>query len=185
MRRTWVTYGQLRRTPPSISTRARSKRRRTRNGICLKATKEESTRSTASWHSTAFGSVEECRRALQGQGRRRVRDRQGHPAHLPLRTPCWAYTLGAAIALKKGVKTAAEAAEKHRRRPAGLLHPRLRRRRAARWAWATATWARCCCARRPSASASWPATSPSPPPRAPSASSATPTRCARARCASS
>ena len=38
----------------------------------------------------------------------------------------WAYELGAAIALKKGVKTAAEAAAVHRRRPAGLLHPRLR-----------------------------------------------------------
>ena len=39
----------------------------------------------------------------------------------------WAYELGAAIALKKGVKTAADAAEAHRRGPAGLLHPRLRR----------------------------------------------------------
>ena len=35
----------------------------------------------------------------------------------------WAYTLGAAIAVKKGCKKAAD-----RRRPAGVLHPRLGRR---------------------------------------------------------
>ena len=29
-----------------------------------------------------IGSVEECQRALQGEGLRPVRDRQGHPAHL-------------------------------------------------------------------------------------------------------
>ena len=79
--------------------------------------------------------------------------------------------MGAAIALKKGVKTAADAAEAIGDGPAGLLHPRLRGRATARSAWATATWAPCCCATRPSASPSWPATSPSPPPRAPSASS--------------
>lgn len=40
----------------------------------------------------------------------------------------WAYTVGAAIAIRKGVKTAAEAARGHRHWPAGVLHPRLRGR---------------------------------------------------------
>ncbi len=37
----------------------------------------------------------------------------------------WAYTLGCAVGLKTGVKSAAEAAKCYRYRPAGLLHTRL------------------------------------------------------------
>ncbi len=76
----------------------------------------------------------------------------------------WAYELGAAIAMKEGVKTAAEAARcigvglQAFCIPGSVADQRQ------------ATWARACWRRRPSASPSWPATSPSPPPRAPSRS---------------
>ena len=95
----------------------------------------------------------------------------------------WAYTLGAAIALKKGVKTAAEAAEcigeglqafcipgsVADQRKVGLGHGNLGAMLLRR--------------RDRVLLPSWPATSPSPPPRAPSASPATPTRSARTPCA--
>ncbi len=42
--------------------------------------------------------------------------------------------------MKKGVKTAAEAAECHRRGPAGLLHRGLCGRGPGRWAWDTEPW---------------------------------------------
>ena len=95
----------------------------------------------------------------------------------------WAYELGAAIALKKGVKTAAEAATLHRRGSAGVLHPRFRCRPASGWSGP----------RQPGRDAagredrvllrSWLATSPSPLRRARSVLPATPTRFARSPCA--
>ena len=88
-----------------------------------------------------------------GQGHRPLTRSSRASSPSPLRTPCWAYTLGAAIAIKKGVQERRRGRRGHRRGPAGLLHPRLRRRQTARSAWATATWAPCCCATRPSASA--------------------------------
>ena len=62
-------------------------------------------------------------------GLRRLRASSRASSPSALKTPVWAYTLGAAIAVKKGVKTAADAAEAIGDRPAGLLHPRLRGRR--------------------------------------------------------
>ena len=56
----------------------------------------------------------------------------------------WAYMLGAAIALKKGVTNAADAAEaigiglQAFCIPGSVADQR-------KWAWVTATWARCCC----------------------------------------
>ena len=79
--------------------------------------------------------------------------------------------MGAAIALKKGVKTAADAAEAIGDRPAGLLHRRLRGRGPQGRSGPRQPGRHAAAATRPSASPSWPATSPSPPPRAPSASS--------------
>ena len=60
---------------------------------------------------------------------------------------CWAYTLGAALALKKGCRTAAEAAETI---GVGL---QVQLPISVRLAWGTVIWQPCCCGRRPSASA--------------------------------
>ena len=101
----------------------------------------------------------------------------------------WAYTCGAAIAIKKGCKTAAEAAEAIGEglqsfcidgsvaddRKVGIGHGNL----AARLLREETE----CFARRPSASPSWPATKASPPLKAPSRSPKWPTRCARSPCA--
>ena len=71
----------------------------------------------------------------------------------------WAYTVGAAIAIKKGCVKALtlllRSVSVCRRSafPAPLL-------RTARLAWVTETLARCCSPRRPTASASWQVTSP-------------------------
>ena len=95
----------------------------------------------------------------------------------------WAYCVGAAIALKKGVKTAAEAAEaigiglQAFCIPGSVAEDR-------KVGLATATWALCCCATRPSASLSWLATSPSLLLKALSASLAPPTRLVRNPCVS-
>ena len=78
----------------------------------------------------------------------------------------WAYTLGCALAVKRGAKSASEAPPIHRRGHPGLHRPRLRRRRTVRSVWATATWALCCSPTTLSASPSWLATSPSLLPRA-------------------
>ena len=94
----------------------------------------------------------------------------------------WAYTLGTAIAVKRGLKNAADCAAAigegleaftipgsvAEQRQVGLGHGNLG-----------------AMLLRASASPSWPATSPSPPPRAPSASPAPLTRPARPRCGSS
>ena len=76
---------------------------------------------------------------------------------------CWAYTAGAAIALRRDCRQAADAAE-----AIGVGSCRLSACRALwpkteRWVWGTAIWPPCCCARRRSASPSWPGTSPLPP----------------------
>ena len=97
----------------------------------------------------------------------------------------WAYTAGAAIAIKKGVANAcrggrAPSASACRRSPRPAPSPTT-----AKSVWVTATWARCSCATRPSASPSWQATRALPRQRVPSASSRTRTRPARSRCASS
>jgi hypothetical protein len=94
----------------------------------------------------------------------------------------WAYALGAAIALKKGCKTAAEAAEAIGEGLQAFASP-VPWPTSARWAWAMAIWPRCCCGGTPSASASRPAMNPLPPRKAPLASPAPPTRPARSRCA--
>ena len=73
----------------------------------------------------------------------------------------WAYVCGAAIAIKKGVKSAAEAAE-----AIGMV-------------WVTVTWLLVCCARRLSASPSWLVTSHSLLPRVPSRLPRRLTRCVK------
>ena len=81
----------------------------------------------------------------------------------------WAYTLGCAVALKKGVQFRCGRCRVHRHWPAGVLCSRFRCGDTARSAWATATWAPCCSATRPSALRSSQATSPSLPQKALSA----------------
>ncbi len=121
-----------------------------------------------------ISSVEECRELCKAAGFDPYEIVKGIQP-ICFENACWAYCVGAAIALKKNVQTAAEAAEAigvefHASASPALLP------RTARWVWDTAIWVPCCCGTRPSASPSWRATSPSPPLRAPSASSATPTR---------
>ena len=125
-----------------------------------------------------IGSVEECREICKAKGFDPYEIVKGIQP-ICFENACWAYTVGAAIAIKSGVKTAAEAAKMigvglqsfcidgsvAEDRKVGPLWLRT-----ARWVWVTATWVPCCSAMIPSASRSWPATSPSPPPRAPSAS---------------
>ena len=83
----------------------------------------------------------------------------------------WAYVVGSAIALKKGCKSAAEAAEAIGIGLQAFCIP------------GSVADDRKCCARRRSASLSWPVTSLSPLPKAPSKSLPRPTRCARNRSA--
>ena len=96
----------------------------------------------------------------------------------------WAYTLGAAIAIKKGVTEAAKAAETlgiglqafcvpgsvADQRAVGLGHGNL-------GAMLLRDETKCCWMKTPSASASWRAMNPLPPQKAPSALPKPPTKC--------
>lgn len=77
----------------------------------------------------------------------------------------WAYELGAAIAMKEGVTTAAEAAKRIGEGLQAFCIP-VPSPTSARLASAMAIWARCCWMKTPSASLSSRATSPSRPPKA-------------------
>ena len=66
-----------------------------------------------------IGSVEECREICKAKGFDPYEIVKGIQP-ICFENACWAYTVGAAIALKSGVKTAAEAAR--------ILHRRLRGR---------------------------------------------------------
>ncbi len=128
-----------------------------------------------------IGSVEECREICKAKGFDPYEIVKGIQP-ICFENACWAYTVGAAIALKSGVKTAAEAAKMigvglqsfcidgsvADDRKVGLGHGNL---------------GAMLLSDESSASPSSPGTSPSPPPRAPSASSRTPTRPASSRCA--
>ena len=92
----------------------------------------------------------------------------------------WAYTLGAAIAFKKGCSKAADAAEAIGEGLQAFCIP-VRSPTSVRLGAATVTWPRCFCAKKRNASASWPATNRSPRPRALSVSPAPPTKSARRR----
>lgn len=95
----------------------------------------------------------------------------------------WAYTLGAAIALKKNSKNAAEAAENIGIGLQAFWHPGFGRPPTSKSVSATATSPRCCCATKPSASASSPVTNRSRRRKVRSASPRPPTRSARSRSA--
>ena len=77
---------------------------------CLNLTRDESTRSLLFWLSTASPSVEECQDICKSCGFDPY-DIVAGIQPIAFENACWAYTVGAAIAIKKGVKTAAEAAE--------------------------------------------------------------------------
>ena len=131
-----------------------------------------------------ISSVEECREICKAKGFDPYEIVKGIQP-ICFENACWAYTVGAAIAIKSGVKTAAEAAKMigvglqsfcidgsvAEDRKVGLGHGNLGAMLLSR--------------RDRSALPSSPVTSPSPPLRARSASSATPTRPARSPCASS
>ena len=174
-------------TPPSTSTRASSNKEEDMKWLCLKATKEECHKINGCpgkvRHSRLCGRVPRDS-ATAARALTLIRSsRASSPS--ALRTPCWAYALGAAIALKKGVKTAAEAAKCIGEglqafcipgsvaddRKVGLGHGNLGAMLLRRGDQVLLR--------------SWLATSPLPPRKAPSASPATPTRPARSPCASS
>ena len=87
----------------------------------------------------------------------------------------WAYVTGAAIAIKKGCKNAADAAEAIGEGLQAFCIPGS--------VAATVTWLPACCAKRRSVSHSWPGTNRSPPPKAQSRSPKWPTKYASNRCA--
>ena len=176
----------VRRAPPSTSTPVKNKRGGRKQWLSLKVIERRMRQDQGVPEELRHReSLDAAARCCLRKGHRLRQDRARACSPSAFENAVWAYTLGAAIAVKKGL---------HRRRrlppppSARACRPSACPARwpsSARWAWATATWAPCCCARRPSASPSWPATSPSPPPRAPSASPAPPTRPARSPCASS
>ena len=85
-------------------------RRRTKLWHCLKATKEESTRSAASSLSTASAPWRSAGKYARPRALTPMRSSKSIQP-ICFENACWAYTVGAAIALKAGVKTAAEAAK--------------------------------------------------------------------------
>ena len=89
-------------------------RRRSAPWLCLKVTKEESTRSTAFLRSMASAPWRSAASMCKAKGFDPYEIVKGIQP-ICFENACWAYTVGAAIALKKGVKTAAEAARGHRR----------------------------------------------------------------------
>ena len=129
-----------------------------------------------------ISSVEECREICKAKGFDPYEIVKGIQP-ICFENACWAYTVGAAIAIKSGVKSAAEAAKMigvglqsfcidgsvAEDRKVGLGHGNL-------GAMLLSDESKCF--------AFPPVTSPSPPLRARSASSATPTRPARSPCAS-
>ena len=94
---------------PSTSTRERNKSE-DELWHCLKATKEESTRSTAFWPSTASAPSRNAATICKAKGFDPYEIVKGIQP-ICFENACWAYTVGAAIAVKKGVKTAADAAD--------------------------------------------------------------------------
>ena len=89
-----------------------------------------------------IGSVEECREICKAKGFDPYEIVKGIQP-ICFENACWAYTVGAAIALKSGVKTAAEAAEDDRRRPTVASASTAPSPTTARSVSATATSARC------------------------------------------
>ena len=89
-----------------------------------------------------IGSVEECRELCKAKGFDPYEIVKGIQP-ICFENACWAYTVGAAIALKSGVTTAAEAAKKIGEgcSPSALTAPSPK---TARSALATATSAPCC-----------------------------------------
>lgn len=65
----------------------------------------------------------------------------------------WAYTLGTAVAIKKGITSAAEAAKQSVLACRRFVSP-ARLRNSGRLVWVTATWAPCSCGKKPIVSAS-------------------------------
>ena len=78
-----------------------------------------------------ISSVEECREICNAKGFDPYEIVKGIQP-ICFENACWAYTVGAAIAIKSGVKTSSPSAST-------ALWPRI-----ARWVWVTAIWAPCC-----------------------------------------
>ena len=155
------------------------------NGYSLKVMKEESPRSTPVLDEYGFTDLEEANE-LCNDARASTWTRSSR-AFSPslLKTPCGPTPWARPSPSRRACKTAAEAAEAIGDRPAGVLHPRLRRRAAPGGPGPRQPGRHAAARGDQVLLPSWPATSPSPPPRAPSASPAPPTRSARSPCASS
>ena len=70
--------------------------------------------------------VEDAKAICAAEGARSLRDLRGDAADLLRERGKWAYVVGAAIAIKKGCKNAADAAEAIGEGLAGILHSRDR-----------------------------------------------------------
>ena len=132
-----------------------------------------------------INSIEECRAICKEKGFDPYEIVKGVQP-IAFENAGWAYCVGAAIAIKKGVQDRRRSCRGHRHRPAERSASPAPSPTTARSVSATAISARCCCSDDTEVLLpSSPATSPLPPPKAPSASSATRTRPARSLCASS
>ena len=105
---------------------------------------------------TEYGitSIEEAARICEGKGFSPYNIVKGVQP-IAFENAAWAYTVGAAIAIQKGCRTAAEAAE-----AIGwvcrLSAFQVRWRKSAKWAWDMAIWAQCCCGMRRNVLRFWP-----------------------------
>ena len=128
-------------------------------------------------NSYGIASIEEAEKITKDAGLE-VYDQVKKIQPICFENACWAYIVGAAIAIKKDCRRAADAAAAigEGLQAFCIPVPLLTRERLV---WDTATWARCFWRRRPTASASWLATSPSQPLRAPSVSPRRQTKFAR------
>ena len=88
----------------------------------------ESTRSYQSWNKYGIKSLEEAEKICDATRASMWQAIVKGIQPICFENACWAYTLGAAIAIKKGQTKAVGHRRHPGRRPAGLLHPRLGRR---------------------------------------------------------
>ena len=120
----------------------------------MKVKKDECPKIEACLKEYGMASLEEAREICLSKGHRRGRDRQRACSPSAFENAVWAYTLGAAIALKKGLQERrGQRRRSHRRWACRPSASPARWPNSAPWALATATWAPCFCATRPSASA--------------------------------
>ena len=92
--------------------------------VCLKAKREECQKIEKCLAEYGIASLEEARELCQSKGID-VDEIVKGVQPIAFENAVWAYTLGCAVALKKGVQDRRRRRRGHRHWPAGFLHPRL------------------------------------------------------------